>query len=108
MAQEMAAFLALWLIHFVNATAITADRNNQPESTKPHGAVTEVATNISLTHVEPFGITQKGPPPMTYQPAVTRLWLGSLLLLALVAMLAALLPARRAARTEIVDALGHV
>jgi ABC-type lipoprotein release transport system permease subunit len=34
--------------------------------------------------------------------------LGSLLLLALVAMLAALLPARRAARTEIVDALGHV
>ena len=32
----------------------------------------------------------------------------SLVLLAIVAMLAALLPARRAANTEIVDALGHV
>jgi putative ABC transport system permease protein len=39
---------------------------------------------------------------------VPEMQLGSLLLLALVAMLAALLPARRAARTEIVDALGHV
>lgn len=39
---------------------------------------------------------------------VPEMQLGSLLLLALVATLAALLPARRAAKTEIVDALGHV
>jgi putative ABC transport system permease protein len=67
--------------------------------------LTTMAVNAANIRYVPPSSSDEVPLRVDFVPDML---LGSLVLLAIVAMLAALLPARRAANTEIVDALGHV
>jgi putative ABC transport system permease protein len=65
------------------------------------------AAAVNAAHIQYTPPSSSNPVPLTVA-VVSGTLAGSLLVLSLVAMLAACWPARRAARVEIVDALGHV
>ncbi len=73
------------------------------------GAVLTVVTSVAINaaHIKYTPPSSSSPVPLTVAVVVGPLFV-SLAFMSLVAMLAACWPARRAARIEIVDALGHV
>lgn len=71
------------------------------------GCTVLVTLAINLAHLQYTPPSSSSPVPLTVAIRPGMLW-ASLVALALVAMLAAFWPARRAAQSEIIDALGHV